>query len=98
MHATCASPHGKPDSMRSSAKFAVAVSTRNSPGDSCCSTVRVSAPISVVIASLTSFKVKVAGNLKVTDRLFRSAILARGKAKNSLCPVYVNSWKFPLKK
>ena len=52
------------------------VSIRKSPLDSCWSTVKLSVPISAVVASLISSSVTVVCVLNTTDWPFRSAMVA----------------------
>ena len=66
----------KPLSMRSSACLLSVSSTRYSPFESCWSTVIWSGPISAEIASLMSFREQFTGVRKITERPFRSAMLA----------------------
>ena len=77
LHKACSSLMAIPLSISSFASLFSVNFTRYSPLDSCCRTVILSAPISAVIASLISFREAVTGVPKITDRPFRSAMIAK---------------------
>ena len=76
MQGTYSSWSENPLLIRLLTSFWVVVSIRKSPLDSCWSTVKLSVPISAVVASLISSSVTVVCVLNTTDWPFRSAMVA----------------------